>query len=113
MSEIKLLPCPFCGGEAERIKRGSNFPYIHGVWCIACNCRTSFEKSEEISIEKWNTRKPMEQILERLENNSFWTEPTFDIDGYRNDDSVEVVDLDKAIHIVKNELGSEYDKDWE
>ena len=67
MSEIKLLRCPFCGGEAELIKRKSNFPYIHGVWCIGCKCRTSFEKSEEIAIEKWNNRKPVEDVLERLE----------------------------------------------
>ena len=63
----KLKKCPFCGGEAELIKRKSNFPYIHGVWCIGCNCRTSFEKSEEIAIEKWNNRNPVEDVLERLE----------------------------------------------
>lgn len=67
MSEIKLLRCHFCGGEAELIKRKSNFPYIHGVWCIGCKCRTSFEKSEEIAIEKWNNRKPVDDVLERLE----------------------------------------------
>lgn len=63
----KLKKCPFCGGEAELIKRKSNFPYIHGVWCIGCKCRTSFEKSEEIAIEKWNNRKPVDDVLERLE----------------------------------------------
>lgn len=63
----KLKKCPFCGGEAELIKRKSNFPYIHGVWCIGCKCRTSFEKSEEIAIEKWNNRKPDDDVLERLE----------------------------------------------
>ena len=63
----KLKRCPFCGGEAELIKRKSNFPYIHGVWCIGCNCRTSFEKSEEIAIEKWNNRKPVDDVLEHLE----------------------------------------------
>lgn len=65
MSELKR--CPFCGGEAERIKRESNFPYIYGIWCMDCNCRTSFEKSEEIAIEKWNNRKPVDDVLERLE----------------------------------------------
>lgn len=65
MEELKR--CPFCGGEAELIKRKSNFPYIHGVWCIGCKCRTSFEKSEEIAIEKWNNRKPVDDVLERLE----------------------------------------------
>lgn len=64
---IEVKKCPFCGGEAELIKIKSNFPYIHGVWCIGCNCRTSFEKSEEIAIEKWNNRKPVNVVLERLE----------------------------------------------
>lgn len=68
MSETKLLNCPFCGGEAELIKRKSNFPYIHGVWCIGCKCRTSFEKSEEIAIEKWNNRKPVDDVLELIES---------------------------------------------
>ena len=67
MNDKRLLKCPFCGGEAELIKRKSNFPYIHGVWCIGCKCRTSFEKSEEIAIEKWNNRKPVDDVLERLE----------------------------------------------
>ena len=44
-----------------------------------------------------------EKIIEQLENASYWTEPTFDEDGYCNDDSDEVVYLNKAIEIVKQE----------
>ncbi|MBR4930736.1 MAG: Lar family restriction alleviation protein [Bacteroidaceae bacterium] len=109
MSEIKLLPCPFCGGEAEvighYIKAGANnFQYF--VRCKKCKARPqpfyTFKKKEK-AVEVWNTRKPMERILERLEEASFWTEQTFDEDGYGNDDSWEAVWLDKAIEIVKEE----------
>lgn len=67
MSEIKLLPCPFCGGEAKYIKRTNEHPYVHAVWCENCNCRTSFEQSEKEVIHKWNARKPMDRIVEQLE----------------------------------------------
>ena len=66
MGDTKLKSCPFCGGEAEVIKRESEYPYVHGVWCKGCRCRTSFEKSREEAIEAWNTRRPMERIVEQL-----------------------------------------------
>lgn len=43
----------------------------------------------------------VEKIAERLVNASYHTISTFDEDGYSNDDSQEVVDLDKAIEIVR------------
>lgn len=93
MSETKLLNCPFCGGEAELIKRKSNFPYIHGVWCIGCKCRTSFEKSEEIAIEKWNNRKPVDDVLERLEKK---IQPLHNVNWNAA--------MEEAIEIIKEEL---------
>lgn len=42
-----------------------------------------------------------ERVVAELENASHWEEPTFDEDGYRNDDSWEVVYLDKATEIVR------------
>ena len=45
--------------------------------------------------------KVFEKIIEQLENASFWTDSSFDEDGYSNDDSEEVVDLHEAIEIVK------------
>lgn len=71
-SEIKLLPCPFCGGEAKLEKE--NRINIYCVQCEDCKCMTTFQfdfgEGEEISkkkaIEVWNTRKPMERIVERL-----------------------------------------------
>ena len=48
-------------------------------------------------------KKVFEKIIEHLENASFWTDSSFDEDGYSNDDSEEVVCLREAIEIVKQE----------
>lgn len=103
MSELKR--CPFCGGEAELIKRKSNFPYIHGVWCIGCKCRTSFEKSEEIAIEKWNNRKPVDDVLERLEEKCVEYKNTWNT----CDDEVafgQMNGMSNAISIIKEGMSS-------
>ena len=78
MSEIKLKRCPFCGVEA-RIDSNREC-YGHGdyreemfVECVNCGAsseRTWKSKKEDAinkTIEQWNTRKPMEDIVDRLE----------------------------------------------
>ncbi len=65
MSEIKLLPCPFCGGEAEYCK-GDWIGKEYWVKCTKCSCKTSLSNNYKKPIEEWNTRKPMERIIERL-----------------------------------------------
>ena len=47
--------------------------------------------------------KVFEKIIEHLENASFWTDSSFDEDGYSNADSEEVVCLHEAIEIGKQE----------
>ena len=55
----KLLPCPFCGGNLKRIKGG----YEHKPnQCIASSIIFG-----DAFVDKWNTRKPMERIVEQLE----------------------------------------------
>ena len=81
MSEIKLLPCPFCGGEASLTKKnriiveGKTERECH-VHCNKCNARaervlykscSTTEMAHELARKLWNTRKPMERILTRLE----------------------------------------------
>ena len=72
MSDIELKPCPFCGGEAQLVRDRI------GLWrvgCKKCNCMTTYQfdfgEGEEVSQKKaanvWNTRKPMERIVEQLE----------------------------------------------
>lgn len=55
--------------------------------------------------------KEFDKIIERLENASFWTDSSFDEDGYCNDDSEEAVYLHKAIEIVKHEA-EQYNNGW-
>lgn len=71
MSEIKLLKCPFCGGEAEIV--GSAYKRI-----LCKGCEIEIFITEE-TVKKWNTRKPMQNIVERLEEQAeecrkYWQE---------------------------------------
>ena len=64
-----LLRCPFCGGDAVtaemyNTKLKKLFPIVK---CLDCECRTPMTETFEEAITAWNTRKPMERILERLE----------------------------------------------
>ena len=92
MSDERLKPCPFCGGEAICIERASNYPYIYGVMCMDCHCRTSFGKDTDKVIKTWNTRKPMERIVEKLEEAGF---------KFVTHGGNQMVSLEEAIEIVK------------
>lgn len=76
MSELKLLPCPFCGGEAE-LKRDAGNEVWPQSWmgkCTKSECGFSYgrefgsstwriEKEKDdaaqvAAVSKWNTRSP-------------------------------------------------------
>lgn len=68
-----LKPCPFCGSEPEiSVKRTSNVQTCH-VTCMKCGCRrTVFKSPHKVNIiedafKAWNTRKPIDKIIEQLE----------------------------------------------
>lgn len=60
-----LKPCPFCGGEAEVNLLLGNY----GVTCTECMGSVfparGMTKGE--AIQAWNTRKPVDDVLDRLE----------------------------------------------
>ncbi len=69
MSGIKLLPCPFCGGENVIETYVSFLPVLQ---CDDCRATMMFPASfhgnyKKELAKKWNTRKPMERILTKLE----------------------------------------------
>lgn len=104
MSEIKLLTCPFCGGEAEMEE---DYSYGHGLLfsykphCSKCGCNIGMFSDKTEAIEQWNTRKPMERILTRFEGliskRVAWVGMS---DGF-------CIGVEKAIEIVKEEGGIE------
>lgn len=85
MSETKLKPCPFCGGEVTIALIGdknTRWFVTRGIGKNKCTCRV-FMESEQMPrdaskwtkettkrelTEKWNTRKPMDNIVAELES---------------------------------------------
>ena len=51
MEEIKLKPCPFCGGKA--VKLGVN---VFWVKCCECGSETAVYGSAKKAKEAWNRR---------------------------------------------------------
>ena len=58
-------------------------------------------KSYRAIVEGMKTAFDVEKVVEQLEKSHFHTDATFDDDGYCNDDSEEVVNLNEAIEIVR------------
>ena len=101
----KLLKCPFCSGEAEvgytnqhdkMFVVGCNTPMCYGN----INHFTMVFVSKESAINTWNTRKPMANIVEKLEEESYETTDT--VCGGR----FKAIRLSSAINIVKQEINN-------
>ena len=102
MSEIKLLRCPFCCGEAEFLKGQCEIDNY--VMCLECRSKTKLYNTKASAIKAWNTRKPMQNILERLEEQVEESATDYydweDISYLREKKAYQ-----KAIEIVKEEGG--------
>ena len=114
MSETKLLNCPFCGGKASfwRLSEKQKDGYTDCVFVRCKDCYASTKKIEynarihkndseyDEAKQLWNTRKPMERIVEKLEESyrlyaiGFNAEDRGGYDAYSD-----------AIEIVKEEGG--------
>jgi Lar family restriction alleviation protein len=66
MQNDKLLPCPFCGGEAI-INEDFDIDITYQAMCSSCFCKTRFFATTKSAVITWNTRKPMKRIVEKLE----------------------------------------------
>lgn len=66
-----LLPCPFCGGEAELA--GDRETNEHIVFCKPCGAQEAYHKTKAEAIIAWNRRAPdprlaeADKLLERAE----------------------------------------------
>lgn len=93
MSELKC--CPFCGGEAK----------VHDcqVICIKCYSGTAVESNTNDAIRLWNTRKPLDNIVENIVE-SLESEKTVFL-GTRTEQTDTIL-IDEAINIVKQEINN-------
>lgn len=76
MNEVDLMPCPFCGGKVNLKTydlRGYRGNYEYVVECDNCNIRfreydvyQSANEAKQKVIGQWNTRKPMDEGIEKL-----------------------------------------------
>ena len=66
MSDNKLKPCPFCGAELERCEE-ENLEDIFEHPENGCILNGFMVADYERDIIRWNTRKPMDWIVEKLE----------------------------------------------
>ena len=84
MSEVKLLPCPCCGSEVNEVTRisGDFFTRKLYIKCDMCGVRAEaeypvgvslmiFNIIEENLIQKWNTRKLSENMVEQFRTDCY------------------------------------------
>ena len=104
MNEIKLKRCPFCGGKAF-VRQNKDAMKTYSAYCGNEDCSASPKVSaygKEMAIQLWNTRKPMERILERLETMKLIRIEQCD-DYYEDEVSTNNNFMD-AIKIVREEM---------
>lgn len=98
----QLAKCPFCGGDNVGLwNNRSASPLIQStceVHCYDCHFGLAPSKTKEEAIEAWNNRKPMDRIMERLEDNKIWSELLIYSLTHREREIIK-----KAIEIVKEE----------
>lgn len=107
----KLLPCPFCGGDAEMVTaKGIHGGYLFGIICNICASRGDLHDTETQAIDAWNSRvpveydgwfylpKPKDGIVDYGE-----TEITRTENGYKIEQPVELID--STIRSWGDELG--------
>ena len=113
-----LLKCPFCGGEIKQMFMNEE-TFTDCVWdesignvstwfkCYKCDSEFFHDEpidTPEKQAEWWNTRKPMQNIVERLEH--FSEETFYRANGRTNGKTLAYgysQGIRKAIKIVKEE----------
>lgn len=66
MGEIKLKPCPFCGGKAK-FALGERYREEHKqsndwIECSSCSVETAYFDTPEEAAEAWNKRAGQEAV---------------------------------------------------
>lgn len=97
----ELLKCPFCipAAKIDCDNRFSNW----FVECTKCFCKTPKHTTEFFAKVSWNTRKPVQDVLERLEKEKAEAEDKWQ--KFNSDISYgQMIAYREAIKIVKEGL---------
>lgn len=57
--KMKLLPCPFCGGDADikMGKYGGSAKWVYSIQCVeGCIVMSDLYGPEKDAVKRWNTR---------------------------------------------------------
>jgi len=95
MESKKLLPCPFCGGEAQidRLTDSEGIPLDeYGVSCVPCNFGLEVMRTPEDCRVAWNRRSDKSGLLRAAEIGKQVGMECFDPDGGCE------MDGEKAVH---------------
>ena len=119
MSELKC--CPFCGGEAKIVRYcgKKTIVYVECTNCLAymgnqriitsSNRGKEYFESEEKLINAWNTRTPMANIVEKLEEKQCQANKDMQISELYEDVQAyggKYLAFSEAINIVKQEINN-------
>lgn len=76
MSEI--LNCPICGAKATKVinPKGDERWVMFKCSTLGCIQQQGFYRDEKEAIEQWNTRKPMREIVEKIERHPHFEDYT-------------------------------------
>ena len=107
MSTNIIKKRPFCGGEAVTIEsynyRANKF--LPAVMCLECKSRTITFLNTEDAIKAWNTRTPVENVLEWLEKlKEYESSGDCPKDGICKSGTCNTCYTDTALQIIKDEL---------
>lgn len=113
MNDLKIPHCPFCAGDAAIQVDGATYQ-IKRVYCECKSCGSrgkavafgfvwkNFEMAKKEAIEHWSMRKPIENIIERIEGKYLFEINTYkeylDGEAYRRS-----ILLDEVMEIIKKE----------
>lgn len=108
MPELKLKPCPFCGGEAYLLNMANCMVYVK---CKSCKAETGGVHIEagycanDKAVEVWNRRA--EETSTPIPSKEEALEPEYEGDGY--DDNGENVYDTAYCPICRNRYEVDYD----
>ena len=101
MSRTKLKLCPFCSGKAKIHYDYSNFALVQ---CSKCGIGTLHKPNEVDVVKDWNTRKPMDKVVEQLKHRQYmlFEEVKQATSYYHREELIENIrHYEYAINIVK------------